>query len=128
MGGLRDIEFLVQGLQMIHCIDHESLLTGNTLTGLDELAAHALLPEQTAGQLHDAYVRLRRVEHFLQILEDRQVHRLPQSAELRSALAKRMKRSEPYEGDFYDWLEKTRLFVRATYLRYLIGADSSQAE
>ncbi|TVR01989.1 MAG: glutamate-ammonia-ligase adenylyltransferase [Spirochaetaceae bacterium] len=120
VGGIRDIEFLVQGLQMIHGRSGDALLSGNTLQALAALAEHGSLDTATAQRLSHAYVLLRRVEHFLQILEDRQVHRLPSSPELRTALAKRMKRAMSLEGDFYDELGSTRSFVRECYLRYLM--------
>ena len=120
VGGIRDIEFLVQGLQMIHGRSGDALLSGNTLQALAALAEHGRLDPATAQRLSHAYVLLRRVEHFLQILEDRQVHRLPSSPELRKALAKRMKRAMSVEGDFYEELATTRAFVRECYLNYLM--------
>lgn len=76
-GGIRDIEFLVQGLQMMHCGQDTQLLTGNTLDALRKLANAGVLPQDNAVALAEHYVFLRRLEHLLQIFEDRQVHSLP---------------------------------------------------
>lgn len=94
-GGIRDIEFAVQGLQLLHCSSFPELLTGNTLTGIERLRDRGLLaPEQAEGLTED-YVFLRRVEHFLQLYEDRQVHTLPTSEDARRALALRCSASVP---------------------------------
>ena len=127
VGGIRDIEFLVQGLQLLHCHRYPELLTGNTLEGLAGLAHRSLLPADVAEQLQYGYILLRRIEHFLQILEDRQVHRLPQSLELRSALARRVQLSSGSSGDFYQQLDTVRSLVREAYLRYLIDAPLDAA-
>ena len=100
------------------------LLTGNTLEGLAALKKHGLLPADTADRLQSAYVFLRRVEHFLQILEDRQVHRIPDNPELRTALARRVQLATSGEGDFFERLEETRRAVRAAFTRYLLTENA----
>ncbi|MDO9543039.1 MAG: hypothetical protein Q7J98_12055, partial [Kiritimatiellia bacterium] len=89
-GGIRDIEFLVQGLQLIHSPSIPELINGNTTEALTLLGAHDLMPRETAEQLKRDYEFLRRVEHCLQIFEDQQVHVLPDQDEERDALAKRV--------------------------------------
>jgi len=89
-GGIRDIEFLVQGLQMIHAADHPEVLTGNTLAALEHLAAARVIDEATRSELSDDYTRLRRIEHVLQVHEDRQVHALPGDESDRAAIARRL--------------------------------------
>jgi glutamate-ammonia-ligase adenylyltransferase len=60
------------------------------------------------------------VEHYLQILEDRQIHSLPtEDAEL-TALAKRMMGIHAHSDDFVQELERRMVEVRETYLKYLI--------
>ena len=90
LGGIREVEFLVQGLQLIHAHSDPGLLCPNTLEGLEALAVAGILPRDTANALAEDYVFLRRVEHFLQIYEDRQTHRLPSSPEQELALARSM--------------------------------------
>ena len=77
LGGLRDVEFLAQGLQLVHARERPELLQGGTLPALRALAKAGLLSQETAERLSSDYLFLRRVEHFLQIYEDRQTHNLP---------------------------------------------------
>ncbi|HEY9595017.1 MAG TPA: glutamate-ammonia-ligase adenylyltransferase [Spirochaetia bacterium] len=90
LGGLRDVEFLVQGLQMIHAHDHPELLCGGTLAALGALGRAGLLTPESVGSLSEDYLFLRRVEHFLQIYEDRQTHSLPRDPSQIRALARLM--------------------------------------
>jgi glutamate-ammonia-ligase adenylyltransferase len=114
-GGIRDIEFLIQGLQLLHCREHPALLTGNTLEALRILQRNALLDPETARELHADYRFLRRLEHFLQILQDRQVHSLPRNEEAKKSLARRMQRAEHFDEPFDDVLEAVRSRVRRHY-------------
>ena len=80
-GGIRDIEFLVQGLQLKSLPEHPELKTGNTLEALGRLAEAGLLDDDAREELAADYILLRRIEHLLQIFDDRQVHHLPSGAE-----------------------------------------------
>jgi len=121
LGGLRDVEFLAQGLQLIHARAHPELLTGNTLQALAELAEAGVLPDATAAQLADDYLYLRRVEHYLQILEDRQIHTLPADAAELTALAKRMSGLEATADGFMADLAARLQRVHQAYLDGLGG-------
>jgi [glutamine synthetase] adenylyltransferase / [glutamine synthetase]-adenylyl-L-tyrosine phosphorylase len=90
LGGLRDIEFLAQGLQLLHAHDLPVLLQGGTLAALAALGQAGVLPPASAEQLAEDYLFLRRVEHFLQIYEDRQTHSLPRDPAQLGALARLM--------------------------------------
>jgi glutamate-ammonia-ligase adenylyltransferase len=90
IGGIRDIEFLVQGLQLIHLHRFNDLFTGNTVEALGQLRRLDLLSRESARILSKDYLFLRRVEHYLQILEDRQTHLLPKKSGELKALAKRL--------------------------------------
>ncbi|MCD4812296.1 glutamate-ammonia-ligase adenylyltransferase [bacterium] len=114
-GGIRDIEFLVQGLQMIHSPANDSLLEGNTLKAISLLAAAGLMTQSVAVQLADDYVFLRRVEHYLQIMEDRQIHALPQGKSELTALAKRMQGIESDADHFLESIHKMLKRVRKMY-------------
>jgi [glutamine synthetase] adenylyltransferase / [glutamine synthetase]-adenylyl-L-tyrosine phosphorylase len=87
-GGIRDIEFSVQLLQLVHGRQDESLRAPATLAALAALAAGGYVARQDAGGLADAYRFLRAVEHRLQLFWDRQVHALPASADSRAHLAR----------------------------------------
>jgi glutamate-ammonia-ligase adenylyltransferase len=76
-GGIREIEFTVQLLQVVRGGQFPELRTRSTLQALPRLAAAGLMSEQTAQALAAAYTFLRRVEHRIQYLDDQQTHVLP---------------------------------------------------
>jgi len=90
LGGIREVEFLVQGLQLIHLSQFPELLSGNTLDALKLLKSRGLLPEAEADQLAEDYCFMRRVEHCLQILADRQIHEIPRDEDQMRFLARRV--------------------------------------
>ena len=76
-GGLRDIEFAVQLLQLVHGRADESLREPATLPALAALAAGGYVGRQDAVSLAAAYRFLRAVEHLLQLRQLRRTHSLP---------------------------------------------------
>ena len=89
-GGIREVEFVAQALQLIRGGRDPELTIRPTLEVLTLLARKNLLPESAARELSDAYRFLRNVEHRLQYLDDAQRHDLPESAEDRARLARMM--------------------------------------
>ncbi|MGD0093350.1 MAG: bifunctional [glutamate--ammonia ligase]-adenylyl-L-tyrosine phosphorylase/[glutamate--ammonia-ligase] adenylyltransferase, partial [Planctomycetota bacterium] len=86
-GGIRDIEFVVQFLQLSHGGEHPRVRTGNTLYALYQLRREGLLAVAEAEFLAQAYMFLRNVEHRLQLHGDQQVHRLPAELAARRRIA-----------------------------------------
>ncbi len=80
-GGIREVEFFAQTHQLIHGGRKPSLRLRGTRETLDALAAEGLIAEDDARVLGESYDRLRAIEHRLQMVDDRQTHELPQSAE-----------------------------------------------
>jgi [glutamine synthetase] adenylyltransferase / [glutamine synthetase]-adenylyl-L-tyrosine phosphorylase len=76
-GGIREIEFTVQLLQVVRGGQYPELRTRPTLDALARLTKAQLMGHEKAGQLHEAYVFLRRLEHRIQYLDDQQTHVLP---------------------------------------------------
>lgn len=76
-GGIREIEFIVQLLQVVRGGQFPELRTRPTLQALERVAAAGLMPAETAQALARAYDFLRRVEHRIQYLDDQQTHVLP---------------------------------------------------
>ena len=76
-GGIREIEFTVQLLQVVRGGQYPELRTRPTLSALQRLARAGLMPGPTVEALTQAYVFLRRVEHRIQYLDDQQTHVLP---------------------------------------------------
>ena len=128
LGGIRDIEFLVQGLQLIHAPCQSELLDGNTLSALERLKTHNLLPEEVVVQLREDYTFLRRVEHVLQIFEDRQIHAIPASEAARAALARRVLGFNSTADQFVAALTACQKRVRQAYTRYLLKTAPRKVE
>jgi glutamine synthetase adenylyltransferase len=78
-GGIRDAEFLIQALQLESGAARPEVITVSTLDALDQLTAAGLLVPPDAHALREAYVVFRLIEHRLQLMDNRQVHRLPDS-------------------------------------------------
>ena len=76
-GGIREIEFTVQLLQVVRGGQYPELRTRPTVSALERLALAGLMPQATADALARAYVFLRQVEHRIQYLDDQQTHVLP---------------------------------------------------
>ncbi len=86
-GGIREIEFIVQALQLLHGARHAFLQERNTLKALRALAELELLPASAAEVLRKAYIFLRAVEHRLQMINEQQIHTLPAAPESRRLIA-----------------------------------------
>ena len=89
-GGIREIEFIAQALQLIRGGRDAALQARPTLTVLSALGARGLLPRDAVDELSAAYEYLRRVEHRLQWLDDAQTHALPTATEDRQLIAESM--------------------------------------
>jgi glutamate-ammonia-ligase adenylyltransferase len=89
-GGIREVELVVQALQVRHGRRLGALHARGTLLALKALREAQLLPEAEADVLRRAYLFLRDVENKLQMVEDAQVHALPRSPEDLRLLARRL--------------------------------------
>ncbi len=89
-GGIRDIEFVIQFLQLLNGGTLPEVRTGNTLEAVERLAKAGCLTHQEATLLSDNYSFLRKVEHRLQIMFDLQTHTLPAEPDELRKLAVRM--------------------------------------
>jgi [glutamine synthetase] adenylyltransferase / [glutamine synthetase]-adenylyl-L-tyrosine phosphorylase len=94
-GGIREIEFLVQVLQLIHGGRDERLRGGGSLPTLTRLVAGGYLPADEGEALAAAYRFLRHVEHKIQIVHQRQTHSVPREPREQETLARRL----GYRGD-----------------------------
>ena len=111
-GGIREIEFVVQLTQLIRGGRQPSLQNVNLLDALQNQQDSGVIDDETAGQLRDAYLFLRRVEHMLQYREDEQTHLLPRDPDLKVGLAEAMGLSLQ---DFTHTLEAHRQQVSAAF-------------
>jgi [glutamine synthetase] adenylyltransferase / [glutamine synthetase]-adenylyl-L-tyrosine phosphorylase len=76
-GGIRELEFIVQLLQVVRGGQFPELCTRPTLKALQRISKAGLMPQETADALAKAYEFLRRTEHRIQYLDDQQTHLLP---------------------------------------------------
>jgi glutamate-ammonia-ligase adenylyltransferase len=89
-GGIRDIEFIVQALQLLNGGKKKNLREPNTMRGIEGLVSDGLLAEPEGSVLTDAYVFYRTLEHRLQTLLNTQTHTLPSDDATLQGLARRM--------------------------------------
>ncbi|MDF1661679.1 MAG: hypothetical protein P1V97_07895 [Planctomycetota bacterium] len=86
-GGIREIEFVVQFLQMLHGQENESLRAKETCAAIDALANSSIIWAKEANALREAYIFQRSLEHLLQLKHDREEEIVPGDPEQRSILA-----------------------------------------
>lgn len=86
-GGIRNIEFAVQGIQLLNGGKHPSIRSGNTLEALELIQAKNFITKEESATLKEAYIFYRRTEHFLQLMNDNQTHVIPQSGDNLDRLA-----------------------------------------
>lgn len=87
-GGIREVEFFNQGLQLVWGGREPRVRTNNTIEALHRLHACGFVTEREARELSDAYLFLRRLEHRVQFASGQQTHSLPRDAETRERLAR----------------------------------------
>jgi glutamate-ammonia-ligase adenylyltransferase len=90
IGGIREIEFFCQALELIHGGKFPELREANTLKTLRLLTRHGLITDEAARTLSAGYVFLRRLEHRLQIVEGRQTQAIPPAPAPLERLARMM--------------------------------------
>ncbi len=90
-GGIREIEFIVQALQLVRGGSDARLRPASLLTVLPRLSGQKLLPESAVRELGAAYEFLRRIENRLQMYRDEQTHQLPDEGPRRASLVAAMR-------------------------------------
>jgi glutamate-ammonia-ligase adenylyltransferase len=101
-GGIREIEFIAQALQLAHGGNDDWLRVAHTLISLGRLAERNLITEEERTELSDAYDFLRTLEHRLQMEHGLQTHVVPRGREQRALVARRMKFSGPAALEEFD--------------------------
>lgn len=129
-GGLRDIEFSVQLLQLVHGRVDERLRSPTTLAALREMAAGGYVDAEDAVHLADSYRFLRRVEHALQLDEELQTHTLPAERDKRRRVARVLGYrgspeagpTEAFDGELLRQRNLVRSIHERLYFRPLLDA------
>lgn len=115
-GGIREIEFFIQALQLVYAGKNPRLRERNSLKSLDSLLAARLINEDDHRRLSEAYRFLRTVEHRIQVVQERQTHNLPAKEDELKVLARRcgyLRDKGP--ARFHEELERHRSNVEAIY-------------
>jgi glutamate-ammonia-ligase adenylyltransferase len=120
-GGIREIEFVVQAMQLVRGGREPTLAIRPTLQALARLAERGTLPQEAARDLAESYVFLRRLEHRLQYLDDAQTHLLPTDAEDQTRIAA-MQGFETWAA-FYERLSAIRAQVMRHFEAVLLGPE-----
>lgn len=124
-GGIRDIEFLTQIVQLLYANKHPGLKVRPTCDALRAIRTAAILPEGATQELISAYTFLRQVEHRIQLLGDQQSHTVPTQEEQRLDLARRS--GFPSLGPFDSALHMHRANTRGWYRTVLKPRDKTHS-
>jgi glutamate-ammonia-ligase adenylyltransferase len=120
-GGIRDIEFTVQLLQLVHGHADPDLRSPSTLRTLAELADAGYVDTDDADRLDHAYRHLRTIEHRLELVDEAQVHTVPADAAAVDHLARVLGYRDATDGDaatvFWRELRQHQLTVRGIHER-----------
>lgn len=123
-GGIREIEFFVQALQIIYGGRTKALQLKGLLASLLQLKLQALISEHVYVQLEQAYLFLRQVENRVQMQIDAQTHQLPDSVVQRERFAKALGYAQ--WQDFFNQLQQHRDIVEQLFTD-LLNASEQQA-
>jgi glutamate-ammonia-ligase adenylyltransferase len=109
-GGIRDLEFFIQMLQMVNAYGSEDLQKTSTLIVLSGLNKHGFLTDNEAAEIRHSYLFLRRLENRLQMIDEEQTHELPDEYGKRLIVAKSMNIEGDSDSEIIDKFE-TELFT-----------------
>jgi glutamate-ammonia-ligase adenylyltransferase len=126
IGGIREIEFIVQAMQLIHGAHHPFLQEPSMLKALRALRQLDLLPRDEVLTLDKTYRFLRRVEHRLQIEAEQQIHTIPQEPEALQQLSRSLRFSSA--EDFTAALRERMRAVRPIFRRIISGMPAEPAK
>lgn len=123
-GGVREIEFVAQALQLAHGARDPWLHAPHTLISLGRLADRGLITERERTQLSDAYAFLRALEHRLQMEHGLQTHAVPEDDSRRETVARRMNfAGDDALAEFDQSLSTHTARVRAAFARVFGETD-----
>ena len=132
-GGIRDIEFFVQILQLVSAARHAELRTTNTLEVLQSLRKLNFIGTEEEQAIRDAYLFLRRLENRLQMADEKQVHALPDDAADRIRVARSLNTEGHTDEEILNAFEQRLYTYRRTAEKYFekilpeAGEDQQEA-
>jgi glutamate-ammonia-ligase adenylyltransferase len=116
-GGVLDVEFAAQYLQLVHGHAHVRMRTTSTSMALHAAADLGLAPPEIAQLLDQGYRFLRGIEHRLRVVHDQPIHRLPEAKTELDKLARRS--GFPDGGTLLERVERWQHDIRSAYLTLL---------
>lgn len=125
-GGIREIEFFIQAFQLIHGGKEPLLRNNRTLIALYFLRQKGLIGDEDQADLSDSYLYFRKIEHYIQMLNDIQTHSIPADTALRDALAR--KAGFASYGEFSRDLQGRRKKVHEIYNLFFRSETVSEDE
>ena len=129
-GGIREVEFFIQALQLVNGGYDARIRQRNSLEALAELSRHGYVPAEESEAMSAAYRFLRNVEHKIQILAHQQTHEIPDGAAHERTLARRLGYLEPRDAEeqaFWQDYQTHTGVVRASFQRLFYGAREETA-
>ncbi len=120
-GGIRDIEFSVQALQLLNGGRLKNIRNNSTLEAISHLREEKLLTEDETDTFYKAYIFYRKIEHYLQLMNDTQTHSIPSDGEILEKLGSYLGFSS--SKIFIETVTSNRKNVKAIY-DSIIGKES----
>ncbi len=112
-GGIREAEFFIQTLQLIYCKENPGLQTHRMDIAVDALKSQAIVPADELDSIYKNYLYLRRLEHYLQMKDDLQLHVLPKDRDELFLLGQKMGYTNI--EDFLSDLKVRRMQIKSMY-------------
>jgi glutamate-ammonia-ligase adenylyltransferase len=120
-GGIRDIEFATQALQLLNGGKNVELREKNTFSALKKLFKHKLISKYEYDNLSSNYILFRRIEHFIQLMNNIQTHLIPDSGENLERISYIL--GYPNTNSFLEDLNKRKSF-NSSFFNQIISPDS----
>ena len=122
-GGIRDIEFSLQALQLLNGGKYKNIRTGNSLSAIKKLKSESIISPEEADIFINSYTLYRKAEHYLQLMNDLQTHTIPSDGELAEKLAHFLKFDSL--KSFKEHLNYSKEKVQFIY-NSIVGINNSQ--
>lgn len=100
-GGIRDIEFALQALQLLNGGKNLFVRTGNSLEAIKRLSKESIITENEKTILTKSYIFYRKIEHYLQLMNNQQTHTIPEDGEIAEKVAAYMEFEDLKSFGFY---------------------------
>ena len=124
-GGIRDIEFFIQILQIANASQHDELQTTNTLAVLNGLVRNELLTMDNGNKIRESYLFLRQLENRLQMIDEQQTHEVPNEKDKHLRIARSFGYTESDDKvnleKFDQELDRHKMIARQCFEQILPG-------